>query len=142
MARLCWALMLILTLFACSQSKDSESKKDLSQKREYEYAETVEERELRYEKPSRKIVASSDTAAFAIAFRNFCIDKALFDYEVVEDGHTDRPLPISFKIYDDTGADVTSAIITDDEEEMKIIEDRMNRIHDEVYKKYVYDRFD
>ncbi len=80
---------LTLIVSACSPSNKTdhiESKKDNSpriEKREYSYVETVEQRNADFsrtevERNPVKIVATSDTAAFMIAYRNYCISEDMY----------------------------------------------------------------
>ena len=135
----------MLILSACSPNKNSESTKDASQPKEqtqlkeYEYVESVKvyggiyEKSKIVEKEPRKIMASSDTAAFAIGFRDFLIQQLTYDYASINNSSTlDEPRPESFKIYDNFGNDVTLSCIPKNEKDLKVFENRMDRIKDEV----------
>ncbi len=133
--------MLVLILAACSPSNKTNnagSEKDISpsiEKREYTFVETVTQENSDYsstevERNPVKIVATSDTAAFLIAYRNHCITEAWHRKDRL------RPAPGSFRIYDDTGVDIMPSILALDKVDQDKIKQRIKAVRAEVFKIY------
>lgn len=141
MKKIIFYSLLLLSLSACNPSNNSdnsESKKDVSpkiEKKEYTFVETVRQRNADFtetvvERQPVKIVATSDTAALMIAYRNRCITEAK------NLNNSSNPYPKSFTLYDDTGADVSVSIMKRYAKDEADLEKRAKAIRAEVFKLY------
>lgn len=133
--------LVALTMTSCSNGQTGESAHNESQnstighnqKREYVFVETVETRnpQSTYERPPIIIRATSDTAAFLIAYRNQCITEALYI-----NNNYNNPRPKSVRVYDDTGADITGLILQLSKADQDALEKRAKDTRAAVFKEY------
>lgn len=93
----------------------------------YTYVERVRETSLfggssEKDKDEKVIVAASDTAAYLDAFQEFCISKKVYQDMLVK-GMKDIDVPLSFKLYNDQGIDISDIMFASRANKEKEISD-------------------
>ena len=144
MKKILFASLLMLILSECSPSKVSEltstesgSAKNLPQKREYTFVETVDREDYHYthnvyERAPITIVATSDIEALMIAYRNQCVTEA--EHLGNKYGCPDSK---GFRLYDDSGAEIKMSVVKKvSKPEQDRLDKRMKDIRAEIFNLY------
>jgi len=95
--------------------------------KKYTYVEKVREASVfgcssEKDKDETVIVAASDSAAYLEAFQNFCISKKVYQDMLVR-GMKDVSVPLSFKLYNEQGIDISDIMFATRADKEKEISD-------------------
>ena len=95
--------------------------------KKYTYVEKVRETSVfggssEKDKDEKVIVAASDTAAYLEAFQKFCISKKVYQDMLVK-GMKDASVPLSFKLYNEQGIDISDIMFASRADKEKEISD-------------------
>ena len=99
------------------------------QKKEYRYIEKVRETSIfggssEKDEEEKIITAASDSAAYLEAYQMFCVSQKVYK-DMLVSGMQDPTLPLSFKLYNEQGEDISAMYFATKEEKEKEISERI-----------------